>query len=87
MCQVVFDAREIPSLRLVSPMGTPCFFQRYKVVYFYGHTEELKAQVCWMEEVRDEFRYFDYATILTISPHRTRRSGTSHFFDPVTQMY
>ena len=52
---MVADAREIPCLRLISPVGIPCFMQAFEVVYIYGQTE-LKAELRWMEEVRDEFR-------------------------------
>jgi hypothetical protein len=83
---VVVDAREIPCLRFISPLGIPGFIQAYEVVYTYGQTE-LKAQLRWVEEVCDEVRHSKCVAILTISAHRRKRNGTHFPLFAVIQVY
>lgn len=66
VCHVIVDPTTIPCLSFISPAGTTCFVQAYEVVYTYGQTE-LKAQLRWMEGVREDFVLFYCSIILMIS--------------------
>ena len=36
----------------MSPLGFPVFIQEFEVIYIYGGTAEIKAQLAWKEDVR-----------------------------------
>ena len=36
----------------MSPLGFPVFIQEFEIIYIYGGTDEIKAQIAWEEDVR-----------------------------------
>lgn len=45
------DAHKVPCAIGMSPLGFPIFIQEFEVIYMYGGTEEIKAQLAWEEDV------------------------------------
>jgi hypothetical protein len=45
------DATKVPCVPGMSPLGFPIFIQQFEVIYIYGGTAEIKAQLAWKEDV------------------------------------
>jgi hypothetical protein len=45
------DATKVPYVLGISPLGFPVFIQEFEVIYIYGGTAEIKAQLAWKENV------------------------------------
>jgi hypothetical protein len=45
------DATKVPCVLGISPLGFPVFIQEFEVIYIYGGTAEIKAQLAWKENV------------------------------------
>ena len=56
MCHISADASKAPYTVGRSLLGFPIFIQEFEIIYIYGQTTEVKAQVAWMEDVRLFFR-------------------------------
>jgi len=50
MCRISVDASKAPFIPGRSLLGFPIFIQNFDIIYIYGQTTEIKAQVAWMEE-------------------------------------
>jgi len=50
MCTISVDASKAPCITGRSLFGFPIFIQEFEVIYIYGQTTEIKAQIAWMEE-------------------------------------
>ena len=46
------DAKNVPGTPRMSPLGFPIFIQEFEIIYIYGGTDEIKAQIAWEEDVR-----------------------------------
>jgi len=46
------DTEKVPCLPRMSPLGFPIFIQEFEIIYIYGGTAEIKAQMAWKEDVR-----------------------------------
>ena len=46
------DTEKVPCLFRMSPLGFPIFIQEFEIIYIYGGTAEIKAQMAWKEDVR-----------------------------------
>ena len=51
-CHISVDSPDAPCIVGRSLLGFPIFIQEFEVIYIYGQTAEIKAQVAWTEEVR-----------------------------------
>jgi len=56
MCHISADASGAPYTVGMSLLGFPIFIQEFEIIYIYGQTTEVKAQVAWVEDVRLFFR-------------------------------
>lgn len=71
------DATKVPCIRGMSPLGFPIFIQQFEVIYIYGGTAEIKAQLAWEENVRL------LRTCLLALSRLTSFSHTSHLWQGV----
>lgn len=51
MARISVDASKAKCMICMSPLGFPIFIREIEVIYIYGETTEVRAQVSWMEEV------------------------------------
>lgn len=52
MSHISVDALKAPCITGMSPLGFPISVHQFELIYTYGETAEIKAQLAWMEEVR-----------------------------------
>jgi hypothetical protein len=52
MCHISVDAPKAPCFLSISRLGFPIFIREFEIIYIYGQTAEITAQVAWTEEVR-----------------------------------
>jgi hypothetical protein len=51
MSHISVDASKVPCIIGMSPLGFPLFIHKFEVIYTYGQSAKIKAQLVWMEEV------------------------------------
>ena len=51
MSHIRLDAKNVPGTPRMSPLGFPIFIQEFEIIYIYGGTDEIKAQIAWEEDV------------------------------------
>lgn len=76
MSHIRVEADKVPCLPGMSPLGFPIFIQEFEVIYIYGGTAEIKAQLAWKQDVCVLILRLD--TLLTNFSlfYRAWRSGT-----------
>ena len=52
MSHISVDASKVPCITGMSPLDLPISIYRFELIYTYGQTAVIKAQLAWMEEVR-----------------------------------
>ena len=83
------DVSDIPGVPGMSPLGLPIFIQTFEIIYIYGGTAEIKAQIAWKEDVRLRDLSFPFTADIVLTNsllfYRVWRSGA--FFQPPCDMH